>query len=124
MKKLFAIPDPEYDRRCLKRSRVANDDYGMDITWEESGQFWTPPVVWDDALRLKIRILYEKFKLWFYPDGWNRLFGISSRPSDLIKSTKAIWGRKLRRDISDDEARGIIRSFSNFLSLMREANAK
>jgi len=120
---LFAPPDPKYDRWCLKKYSVTNVAYEMDLSWEESGQFWTPPVVWDDALRLKLQPLFERFKRWWQSDGWNRLFGISSRPLDLITSTKAIWGRKLRRDISDDEARGIIRSFSSFLSLMREAKA-
>lgn len=100
----------------------------MDESWEESWlgseEWWiATKLVMTDALRLKIRIIYKKFKLWFYPDGWNRLFGIHTHPSDLVTSTKEIWGRKLRRDISDEEATGIIRSFSNFFSLLKEIRA-
>jgi len=119
----FAPPDYEYDRRCLRNYSPANDAYEMDLPWEESGQFWTPPVVWDDALRLKLQPLFERFKRWWQSDGWNRLFGISSRPLDLIKYTKEIWGRKLRRDISDEEATGIVRAFRGFLSLVSEIRA-
>jgi hypothetical protein len=35
-------------------------------------------------------------------------------------ASKAVWGKKLTRDISDDEAIGIIRSFRNFLLLLKE----
>ena len=119
----FAPPDPEYDRWCLRNYSPANVVHEMDGSWEESGQFWTPPVVWDDAFRLKLQPLIERFKRWFYPDGWNRLFGISSRPLDLTEYTKTIWSKRLNRAISNEEAMEIIRPFRSFLSLMREIRA-
>jgi hypothetical protein len=96
-----------------------------DLSWEESGQFWIEfeLIKIDGALRLKLQPLFEKFKRWWDRDGWNRLFGIRIHPSDLVTSTKAVWGKRLKRAVSNEEAIEIIRSFSSFLSLMREAKA-
>lgn len=38
----------------------------------------------------------------------------------LIAKTQEVWGRRLKRPVSAEEAREIIRSFSNFLALLKE----
>lgn len=51
------------------------------------------------------------------------LFGIGAYgeiPAALIAKTQEVWGRRLKREVSPEEAREIIRSFRNFLSLLRE----
>ena len=39
-------------------------------------------------------------------------------PDNLIKETQKLWGKKLKRKISEYEAKEIILSFSNFLMLL------
>lgn len=47
-------------------------------------------------------------------------------PHALIEETKKVWGKRLKRILSDSEAIEIIRSFSDFFVLLKEikANAK
>ena len=55
------------------------------------------------------------------------LFGIGAYrepsappPPALIARTQEVFGRRLKRDVNADEAREIIRSFANFVSLIKE----
>jgi hypothetical protein len=40
--------------------------------------------------------------------------------AELVQQTRAVWGKKLKREISEGEALTIIRNFQNFLRLLRE----
>jgi len=53
-------------------------------------------------------------------------FSFPDPPATLVEETKKVWGKRLKRMISDSEAIEIIRSFSDFFVLLKEikANAK
>jgi len=54
------------------------------------------------------------------------LFGIGAYaeffepPATLIAKTQEVFGKRFNRPVAEDEARMIIRQFSNFVSLLRE----
>jgi hypothetical protein len=66
--------------------------------------------------RLWVRIASFKARL-FHPGS---LFRVHSYPSDLIYHTQQVWAKRLGREVPKEEALEIIRSFKNFLSLLRE----
>jgi hypothetical protein len=84
--------------------------------------------VWTFTERFLVRIIkrqerqpsVEEFRGWFFSGVTNPLTRIRASHSELADSTIKIWGRRLKRSISDEEAEEIIRSYKGFLSLLKE----
>jgi len=80
-----------------------------------------------DGKHLQRYRLFLRVMSFYHRLRWPRVhFRIHTYPSDLIFHTQEVWSKRLKRPVSKEEALEFIRSFSNFVSLLREvrANAK
>ena len=78
-------------------------------------------------LRFGVTRSQSRHRLWARTAKFiNRLFRpgavlrVHTWPSELIAHTKEVWGRRLGREITDQEAITTINSFGNLVKLLKE----